>query len=316
MANALPDAGGDFDADEPSADDFDAPHEPTELELRIQAALEAYEADRAAGLPPPRTEAAAPTEGFLGASDLLTALVARGGLPPAAGRVSRCWRCGLELGPYVSEARACEGCRLELRDERFAKVVADATEQIPLGLRELSFTGAVLGKRIGGTGVSAPMKDAYKRVRKWKPLRDRSLFLTGKNQVGKTSLAGALCLRVIDDARAAFALDECAPEVALMQSLVFIPSVELGRAEDRSRRGDTPPLIARAKRASLLILDDLGGDDPPATTVVFEVLDHRVLRNLPTFITSNLSLDAVRAAYGERIRARLDTRFEIIDLTK
>lgn len=62
-------------------------------------------------------------------------------------------------------------------------------------------------------------------------------------------------------------------------------------------------MFERIRNAQLLILDDLGAENPSpwAQEKLFQLLDHRYTQRLPTVITTNIDLDA----FDPRIRSRL-----------
>jgi DNA replication protein DnaC len=74
---------------------------------------------------------------------------------------------------------------------------------------------------------------------------------------------------------------------------------------------EEPEEVTRAMRASLLVLDDLGAE--PLDTVIFEVLDQRYSRGLPTIVTSGLTPSAIRERYGDAAWRRLSERGVVLE---
>ncbi len=117
------------------------------------------------------------------------------------------------------------------------------------------------------------------------------LLLQGMYGCGKTHLAAAI-------ANARLALNEpvlfvTAPDLLDHLRNTYSPSSEIGYDE----------LFDRVKNAHLLIIDDLGVENPSAWAheKLFQLLNHRYTHQMPTIITTNAELEALDA----RIRSRL-----------
>lgn len=117
------------------------------------------------------------------------------------------------------------------------------------------------------------------------------LLLTGGYGVGKTHLAAAIGNEVIR--RGGEAVFVLTPDLLDHLRATFAPNSPETYDE----------LFDRLKNTPLLILDDLGAESatPWAQEKLFQLLNHRYLRRLPTVITSNRPLSALEA----RIRSRL-----------
>lgn len=72
-----------------------------------------------------------------------------------------------------------------------------------------------------------------------------------------------------------------------------------------------------APDARRLFLDDLGveRETPHNTDAISALLYARYSRDLPTWITTNLSLDDLRSRYGERVFSRIFDRSILVELT-
>ena len=64
---------------------------------------------------------------------------------------------------------------------------------------------------------------------------------------------------------------------------------------------------------ALLIIDDLGTEEATDSSVsrFYALLDRRMSRGLATVITTNLSLEAIRDVYTERVYSRLVGGFHV-----
>ncbi len=132
---------------------------------------------------------------------------------------------------------------------------------------------------------------AYEAARHFAGHPQGWLLLTGGFGVGKTHLAAAIANEVSQQGgRPLFVLT---PDLLDHLRATFNPQSEESYDE----------LFDRLRDAPLLILDDLGAEasSPWAQEKLFQLLNHRYLRRLPTVITSNKPLSAIEA----RIRSRL-----------
>lgn len=111
------------------------------------------------------------------------------------------------------------------------------------------------------------------------------VLFAGPARTGKTSLAVA-CLRA--RGRGLF--------VAAGDLAVARAQYSLGEGE--------APLVAKCVRARLLLLDDLG-EENPANSAIPYVLKTRWRRNLATWITTGLTRDEIAERLGEGLVGRL-----------
>jgi len=126
------------------------------------------------------------------------------------------------------------------------------------------------------------------------------LVLIGSNGRGKTHLAAAVVNALLERGEPSYF--ENVPE--LLDYLRAGYSVQAG--EDFERR------LTRVKEAPVLVLDDLGaeaGQSAPfevswAQDKVYQILDHRLMEQLPTIVTTNLPLNKL----PQRIASRLQDR--------
>lgn len=120
---------------------------------------------------------------------------------------------------------------------------------------------------------------------------DGWLLLQGMYGCGKTHLAAAIAnARLQQDEQVLFIT---APDLLDHLRNTYSPSSEVGYDE----------LFDRVKNAPLLVLDDLGVENPSAWAQekLFQLLNHRYAHRMPTVITTNAELEALDA----RIRSRL-----------
>lgn len=130
----------------------------------------------------------------------------------------------------------------------------------------------------------------------WPEYREagRGLFLSGEVGTGKTHLAVAV-MKELQEAHEVPCLMMSVPE--LLDDM---------RAEYDSREG-RGRMVAQAKAAELLVLDDLGSEKITDWSIerLFVIIDHRYRNMAPTIYTSNLGYQGVREVFGERIASRM-----------
>lgn len=116
-------------------------------------------------------------------------------------------------------------------------------------------------------------------------------ILTGAYGSGKTHLAAAIGNERL--AQGDVVLFITAPDLLDHLRSTFGPSSEVGYDEQ----------FERIRSAQLLILDDLGAENPSpwAGEKLYQLLNHRHSRRLPTVITTNVDLDSIEG----RIRSRM-----------
>jgi hypothetical protein len=151
-------------------------------------------------------------------------------------------------------------------------------------------------------------------------------LLSGDTRRGKTLVARALALRLwaelIDDVEG---LDLGMVEQRAGIYEAKARHLAFARRHHALGRGE-PPIVVAAKRASLLLLEDLGkGDDADFDGLIFDVIDHRYDRSLPTIITSGWLLDVpdyhgeldpahtLIGRYGREAMGRFLTRANVVE---
>lgn len=116
-------------------------------------------------------------------------------------------------------------------------------------------------------------------------------LLVGPSGSGKTSFAVA-CMRAVSRP-------------------FFVSASDLDRAQIEHSAGDgEAPIVARAKRAGVLVLDDLGQDKISSFSAIEAVILARHNAELPTWITTGLggTRDGVQAAIDGRYNAGIARR--------
>lgn len=166
-------------------------------------------------------------------------------------------------------------------------------------LRQLSNLGAYDHKTFDNFTVdlklppleSASLDMAFKAARAFAEKPDGWLLLEGSYGCGKTHLAAAVGNERLKQGD--LVLFITVPDLLDHLRSAYGPSSETGYDET----------FDRVRNAPLLILDDLGVENPSswAQEKLFQLFNHRYIEHLPTVITTNADLDSL----DDRIRSRL-----------
>jgi len=190
--------------------------------------------------------------------------------------------------PDFGKAFACK-CTLPYRQELRKR------QMNALGSMELLERMTFASFHPEGVGLTPErrktIRAAYEAAQRFAENPHGWLLLSGGFGVGKTHIAAAIGNEVVrSGGEALFIL---APDLLDHLRASFAPNSPESYDE----------LFDRLKNTPLLILDDLGAESstPWAQEKLFQLLNHRYLRRLPTVITSNRPLSALEA----RIRSRL-----------
>jgi DNA replication protein DnaC len=221
---------------------------------------------------------------------------------------AKCEHCG-EIRDWGDEP-AC-GCErnLELQESRSVRrQQVDATIEriVPEGMRWARLGTPEWGK------VEAKERRVGEFVRRWN--RDAgSVLILGPTGVGKTAAAIALMLRILNRAGKP---EESERNVRWALGMKFVDASELVVARRNSKLGDEAGLVEQAKRASLLVLDELGFET--FSQVPYEVVNARYLSGAPTIITSGLQSskrgNEFANRYGAAFMRRITDRGGVINL--
>lgn len=133
---------------------------------------------------------------------------------------------------------------------------------------------------------------------------DFGFFIMGDTGVGKTFVLQKLCIRFINS---------CIKHGS--SPAAFIRYYPLGILVQKLRnfKGNDFDLCLNTR---FLLLDDLGAEYASefSKEQILTILDTRLAKKYPTFITTNLSFDEIKAKYGERISSRIKEMCLIIKL--
>jgi len=129
-----------------------------------------------------------------------------------------------------------------------------------------------------------------------------SLFLYGPTDSGKTHLAQAALLELI---QRGFRVHFCSVP-GLYAEIRESYNPENSSESERE-------IVQNLKMIEVLALDDLvgGTEKEYQLAILFEIIDHRTSKEMPTIITTNLQPEDFRRTFGERIYTRVVRQFEL-----
>ncbi len=148
-----------------------------------------------------------------------------------------------------------------------------------------------------GVNQNEHMRSVYEVCREYAnsfTLKNRSIFMTGMTGLGKTHLSLAIAGTVID--KGYNVIYESAQN--LMDKL---------EREHFSRFSDDSSFRDSVLECDLLIIDDLGCEFRTQFTKaeIYNIINTRYLRSLPTIINSNLSVNELGEEYHPRVASRI-----------
>ncbi|MEN0060319.1 MAG: ATP-binding protein, partial [Bdellovibrio sp.] len=134
---------------------------------------------------------------------------------------------------------------------------------------------------------------------------DFGFLLMGKSGVGKTFILNAMMNKIL---KAAYI-----HEASLIDTVAYFP---MGYLLYQFRTKKDPQEFQKCLKCRFLFLDDLGSENTTdfAREHFFTILDLRCQKRLPTFISTNLSLNELTQKYGERVTSRLKEMCAILEI--
>ena len=132
-----------------------------------------------------------------------------------------------------------------------------------------------------------------------------NLFLTGDPGLGKTFLSACIA-RTVAENGFSVVYDTAVNLFARFEEQKFSRDVQEGReARDETRR---------YLNCDLLILDDLGSEltTPLVQTSLYTLVNTRLTQGRATVISTNLSMDGMRARYSGQISSRLEGEYRAL----
>ncbi len=195
-------------------------------------------------------------------------------------------------------------CYQELLKKYASEKMSKAT---PLELSSFDdFDLSYYPKQVGISGESPyeVMKYVYDNCKDYAEefaMDSNNLYFYGRTGLGKTHLSLAIANEVMKKGY----------NVVYGSVITFLNKLEREKF-GRTETFETEDILVDA---DLLILDDLGAEfaTPFAVSALYNIINCRIARGVPTIISSNLSLDEVKNRYPESIASRIMGKFKIVE---
>ena len=132
-------------------------------------------------------------------------------------------------------------------------------------------------------------------------LESNNLYFYGRTGLGKTHLSLAIANEVMKKGY----------NVVYGSVITFLNKLE----REKFGRTETYETEDALVDADLLILDDLGAEftTPVAVSCLYNILNCRIARRVPTIISSNLSVEEIKNRYPESIASRIIGNFKTVE---
>ena len=133
-------------------------------------------------------------------------------------------------------------------------------------------------------------------------LQSPSLLFSGNPGLGKTFLSGCIA-RAVADRGFSVVYDTAIHIISDYEAVKFRETSEESR-----------DALRRYTACDLLIIDDLGTELVTQFTlsVLYQVLNSRIIENLPTIVSTNLDSTGIRSRYTPQIASRLLGTFDLV----
>ena len=230
-----------------------------------------------------------------------------------------CKECGLESCPRCRRDMIIGGESRELDGSFELLRMCEACADAFVSARRINHVEAPIPPKFTSARVGAPelrqrvqlepsaFKAAYREA-----MAGKSLVLHGGQGCGKTSVAVALFRAILDRGRGKDATKENAH---LARRAFFVSSYDLARDRARHKLGDgESPLIERAMRASLCVIDDLGSEAETQLSGVGDVVYERWGQDRPTWVTTWANPEEIGVKYGGGIARRVFENAHVVEV--
>ncbi len=157
---------------------------------------------------------------------------------------------------------------------------------------------------ISGENPHDEMLSVYNNCKRYAEKFDTdspSLYFYGRTGLGKTHLSLAIANEVIKKGY----------NVLYGSVITFLNKIE----KEKFGRADSFETEDVLVNADLLILDDLGAEfsTPFIVSAIYNIINSRVARGVPTIISSNLNLEELKTRYPESIASRIIGTFKPVE---
>lgn len=207
----------------------------------------------------------------------------------------RC-RCGATVRGRRGVCEACSASdRAEMLTLSFGPVLA------PLPAWEWA--------RFGRPEMRAVSRRLYDAAEAWSPEDGNLVLLDPTSGAGKTASAVAIIHRLVDDAMRPGATHA---ERTHARGIRYLSAYDLATARRNHPLGaGEAPLIRQAKRATLLVIDEVGFERA-VDTAIPDVLNARYQMALPTVVTAGMTEPDFAAYLGDAVKRKLCGRGQVV----
>jgi len=216
----------------------------------------------------------------------------------------------------------CDGCLTRQRwDEREAEELKESLAKIPPAIAEI--VGAKYRECCfeNYAAVSQSQKTALSIAKNFSVNPSGFIYFHGKPGVGKTHLSVSIFR---ENAKTLLGKNAYSDYGPIRKRLTFretdfwtVPDMLLHLRSEMSREVSEEAAIEPMLKSKLLILDDLGSEKMSdwVRQAFYVLISHRERHELPTVITSNLSLGEIESRIGdERITSRIGGASKIVKI--
>ncbi len=206
---------------------------------------------------------------------------------------------------YTEDGRMCTCMRRQLIEETYAASgIADL-------LRTQTFENFDLRYYESDPSTHRRMTQILSRMKQFaetfEPGKSDNLVLFGGTGLGKTHLSSAAAQTIIERGHDVFYVSA----VSLFSDFEF---QRFGSHTGNGTGNETGIETARYYDCDLLIIDDLGTEvtNQFTTSVLYNIINTRILRRLSTVISTNLTQEDFRKRYWDRITSRVLGEYTVL----
>ncbi len=131
-------------------------------------------------------------------------------------------------------------------------------------------------------------------------MNSKNIFMFGKTGLGKTHLSLAVANKVLEQG----------------YSVIYDSIINILREMEKEhfQYNYHSEMVDHIMQTDLLIIDDLGTENTTTfyISTIYNIINTRINKKLPTIISSNLDFDRLKFRYDERIVSRIATLYENI----
>ena len=213
-----------------------------------------------------------------------------------------CKDCGSEIEPYIDENhfvwKAENECRICQENEVKKQQQEEKEKRISNLLNESGLCGKLLKMTFNNFERSKCL-DTYKIAKQYaedfSPGITKGLIFQGRAGSGKTSLVAAIAHEIIEQK---------------MIPIRFIEAFDLLlniRKAYSTKTCEELDLIEKFSKCQLLVIDDLGTEKNTdwVQQIFYKIINDRYKLELPTIITTNLTLEELEKRLDERVTSRI-----------